>query len=225
MYADTSLSTDLRSLLADGYSVLYAATVLGVHPSTVYNRAKKLDLSVKGKRRPYLNLQNRQFSDWQVVSAVPQTEVDQNRQSPRSWRCRCKCGVVETVSEFRLVSGKITRCENCAGERQTLPLYFFNKLKKNAAHREIAFSITYVEMAALYEKQNGSCALTGHSLCFSGNARAPKTTASPDRIDSDRGYIKGNVQWVHKDVNKMKGSLPNDEFVGLCTMVTQRRSQ
>lgn len=40
-----------------------------------------------------------------------------------------------------------------------------------------------------------------------------KTTASLDRIDSTKGYIHGNLQWIHKDLNQMKSNRTQDEFL------------
>ena len=37
-------------------------------------------------------------------------------------------------------------------------------------------------------------------------------TASLDRIDSKKGYTIDNIQWVHKDVNKMKMDLQEEDF-------------
>ena len=51
-----------------------------------------------------------------------------------------------------------------------------------------------------------------------------KFTASLDRIDSNKGYIKGNVQWVHKDVNTMKMDHTQEEFIKICTMVANHVS-
>ena len=42
---------------------------------------------------------------------------------------------------------------------------------------------------------------------------------SIDRIDSNIGYELGNIQWVDKRINMMKGSLSNGEFINLCTLV------
>ena len=44
-------------------------------------------------------------------------------------------------------------------------------------------------------------------------------TASLDRIDSSKGYVKGNVQWVHKDINKMKTDFEQSIFIKLCKSV------
>ncbi len=44
---------------------------------------------------------------------------------------------------------------------------------------------------------------------------------SIDRIDSNIGYEEGNIQWVDKRINMMKGSLSNEEFIELCTKVSE----
>ena len=46
-------------------------------------------------------------------------------------------------------------------------------------------------------------------------------TASLDRIDSNLGYVKGNVQWVHKHINVMKNIFNQDMFIFLCNQVTK----
>jgi len=37
------------------------------------------------------------------------------------------------------------------------------------------------------------------------------------------GYIKGNVQWVLKDINMMKQQYSQSRFIELCKMVTKNR--
>lgn len=46
-----------------------------------------------------------------------------------------------------------------------------------------------------------------------------ETSASLDRIDSNQGYIEGNVRWVLKDINMIKGAYDNEYFVRLCNLV------
>lgn len=48
---------------------------------------------------------------------------------------------------------------------------------------------------------------------------------SIDRIDSNGVYEEGNVQWVDKRINMMKGTLSNEEFIELCTMVAKYNSK
>lgn len=48
-----------------------------------------------------------------------------------------------------------------------------------------------------------------------------ETTVSLDRIDSNIGYIEGNVQWIHKALNNTKNTMPNDEFINWCKLVAE----
>ncbi len=46
-------------------------------------------------------------------------------------------------------------------------------------------------------------------------------TASLDRIDSTKGYTLDNIQWIHKDLNKMKMNFANDYFIKTCKLVAE----
>lgn len=82
------------------------------------------------------------------------------------------------------------------------------------------FSITIEELWERFLKQNRQCALTGIELTF-----GKKQTASLDRIDSDKGYIPGNIQWVHKDLNIMKNNFNTEKFLGYCKLVCENFSK
>lgn len=51
------------------------------------------------------------------------------------------------------------------------------------------------------------------------------TTASLDRIDSSFGYILNNVQWVHKDVQRMKSDFSEAHFVETCRKITENQAK
>lgn len=71
----------------------------------------------------------------------------------------------------------------------------------------------------MFLKQDKKCALTKQPLSFS--SKGVYNTASLDRIDNSKGYDLENVQWVHKDVNFMKGSLTQKYFLKLCKLITK----
>lgn len=95
---------------------------------------------------------------------------------------------------------------------------FFKDIKRSAKRRNKEFSLTLEYISGLFEQQQQRCALSGLEIDF-GRARSAKTTASLDRIDSSLGYVEGNVQWVHKDINMMKKNLPDEYFILLCSYV------
>lgn len=65
-------------------------------------------------------------------------------------------------------------------------------------------------------KQNGRCILTGLPICL---LPTPLRTASLDRQDSFNDYTLDNIQWIHKDVNKMKHQMNNVELLSWCKKI------
>lgn len=87
----------------------------------------------------------------------------------------------------------------------------------NAKRRNIPFEISAEYLWRLLEKQNFQCALSGVSLYIRRN----DTTASPDRIDSTKGYIEGNIQWVHKRINDMKRNDSDETLIDWCKKIVK----
>lgn len=92
----------------------------------------------------------------------------------------------------------------------------WSRIISNARVREIGFFITPEEAWTVWIAQGGRCALSGVELnmksCY-------EVTASLDRIDSYNEYSYDNIQWIHKDLNIMKGCLTTEEFVERCLSV------
>lgn len=100
--------------------------------------------------------------------------------------------------------------------------YYWNSVKNGAKTREIDFSLTQEYILDLLERQQYRCALTGIPIGFAAGIKGRfegQTTASLDRIDSDLSYKVGNVQWVHRDINRMKSFFVQDHFIELCRKV------
>ena len=96
---------------------------------------------------------------------------------------------------------------------------------KHAEARDLPFEISNQDAWDQFLKQNSKCALTGLALSMN-DGRNPVTdsiirNASLDRIDSSKGYTRDNIQWVHKDINKMKMDFPEDRFRELCRLVSE----
>jgi hypothetical protein len=75
----------------------------------------------------------------------------------------------------------------------------------------------------LFLQQNKICPYTGEQLSFGSAKFSKDRTASLDRIDSSKGYISGNAQWVKKEVNFMKQNYSEDKFLGLVEKIFRYR--
>jgi hypothetical protein len=153
----------------------------------------------------------------------------------RTWICKCDCGNIHRTLATNLLSRKIKSC-GCLGSScgknninwkgyEEISGQYWNSLKTNAKRRKIKFSILIKDAWKLYLTQNKKCALSDIPLSFSENKKEKsKATASLDRIDSSKGYILGNVQWVHKDINFMKMDLPEEYFIEICNKIVSHRA-
>lgn len=100
----------------------------------------------------------------------------------------------------------------------------YNRIRNTCKQRRLAFKVTPKYLWHLFLKQDRKCKLSGVPLSFArvySGRGSGETTASPDRIDSSKGYIPGNVQWVHKDINSMKGKRRDKEFINWCKLVAK----
>ena len=129
------------------------------------------------------------------------------------WLCQCDCGNTTESSVANLNIGDKRSC-GCAHFSKGCdhPLWKgygeigagqWGNIKNNAIARGLEFTVTIQQAWEKFQLQQGKCAISGIGLTF-GRGRLEETTASLDRIDSTKGYIPGNLWWVHKDVNLMK---------------------
>ena len=83
------------------------------------------------------------------------------------------------------------------------------------------FNITETDLQNLWSKQDGKCAYSKLPMSAASNQLY---TVSLDRIDSNIGYVVGNIQLVCVAVNKMKQEYTQDVFLTLCNLITQNNT-
>lgn len=139
--------------------------------------------------------------------------------------CRCDCGNEKYVRPDSLKRNKTNDCGCVLGYRwkgyKNLSLSYFNHVKRSAFLRNINFSISIEYLSDIFESQKGLCALTGIPILLGRLLTKELHTASVDRIDNTKGYIEGNVWWVHKDINTLKTDFQLEKFMYLCTLVSK----
>lgn len=145
------------------------------------------------------------------------------------YKVSCKCGAERLKQPGELVHGA-KMCPKCARELLIPKIVKKNgaigdlrisklwKINNSAKARNLECSLTMEYLWDLYLKQNKKCAITGDYL--------PNINkASLDRIDSSKGYIEGNVQWVTSIANICKYTLTMEELIDFCKKVINHANQ
>lgn len=132
--------------------------------------------------------------------------------------CICECGNKRDLTANSFRHDKVICCKDCKSKYCKyilLPTNIKKYFKKITKRRDtIEFKITEEYIYQLLKSQNFKCLLSGLDISFE------EGTASLDRIDSSKGYIEGNVQWVHRFINFMKQEMTQEDFLRYCKLVT-----
>jgi len=186
---------------------------------------------VKRKHFTHEDLSGKAFGCWTVIR-----KVGASRNGHRLYECLCQCGNKKQVFGCHLRDGTSNSC-GCnlrKGRRHKqwrghgdISGNLWDSIKRGASggkgrRTPILFDLTIEQAWDLFIKQDRKCALTGLPLTINYCRKTGKPhDASLDRIDSAKGYTPDNVQWVHKDINRMKNAYAQDYFIEMCSFVTK----
>lgn len=194
--------------------------------ANIYFLMKKYNIKarISGRQRP--RLKNQIFGKVKVVKACK----GKDNKHPL-WLCICDCGKRFKTTSNCLIN-KTQSCPKCSIIRTAAKSWkghgeisgqFWSQIKWCAICRNLELNITKEYIWKLFLKQHKKCSLSGVDICITNNSdrKKGKQTASLDRIDSNKGYIRGNVQWIHKQLNPMKMAMKQKDFLMWCKLVTK----
>lgn len=151
------------------------------------------------------------------------------RRDDGRWCCKCSgCDAEQAYTRKDHAKQSAVsdwQCKKCVakakGFSNNMPVgdeaRIYNKFKKSAYKRGLEWRISQDEMFSGF---CGVCNLTGWPISIA----YAEQTASLDRIDSSKGYVAGNIQWVHTMVNMTKNKYNEAEFIGMCKAIAARHS-
>jgi hypothetical protein len=193
--------------------------LLDIHVKTIYNYLNYYNI-------PRTRLDNKKLKSGQIFGML--TLIKPNGKSKNDggtrWLCKCGCGNHITVPQSRLKNNRVKSC-GCWRKRKQNHLWKgycaisgsrVSEIRLRAKNKNLDFDLDAKFLWNLYVNQKKKCAITGEELDIG-------IDGSLDRIDSSKGYIKTNVWWVKKDINKMKLDFPLDQFIDLCEQVVKNK--
>ena len=172
------------------------------------------------------DISGQRFGQLTVLSFHSKTRTGQSR-----WLCECSCGKQKDILGLHLLAGRIISCgcrvpkgkehKSWTGHEE-LSGQEYGSIRRGAngskGRPPLEFQVSQQYLWELFLKQDRKCALSGVPIYLRKRWKE-SGTASLDRIDSSLGYIEGNVQWVHKDVNLMKNKLDQTYFIEMCKSI------
>lgn len=116
------------------------------------------------------------------------------------------------------------KCSRSGELTNGFPNHVYATIVGNAKGRGRSVEINHSYLANLLKNQDNKCALTGiYIKCGKTQKEHQKlfNSASLDRIDSNKGYIEGNLQFVLGKINMMKNTYSQEEFIEMCRSVAE----
>ena len=232
-----NLADEAIRLYNSKISIKEISNILNINIKTVRRVLKKFNIEIRKSKK---NLIGQSFGRLTVVRYVGNDKFQKC-----IWECNCKCGNKTEVRSSDLISNKVKSCgcyqsevsrENIKISHKKYPKSYgfkgigdipggyLSRIKHGAFSRNFEYSVTKEYLWNLFLKQERKCALTGLDIYFGKwkNKIQGKSTASLDRIDSSKGYIEGNVWWVHKDINNIKQDYTVEELIQYCKLIYEK---
>lgn len=160
--------------------------------------------------------------------------LDKDARNKSKWICLCECGIKKSILTASLESGKSKSC-GCLHKEivknlhqvekyEEVPLTFLKRIQESAKRRNLECSISVEDIWNIYIKQSKKCLFTKQKIGFCDDRKKSNHishTASLDRLDSTKGYIKENCCLVHKDINFMKQNFTVEQFIKYCKLIIE----
>jgi len=96
---------------------------------------------------------------------------------------------------------------------------------KRARNNGWEYNLDREYLVNLWKEQQGCCAVSGIKMDVASGTRENKNPyrASLDRIDNNKGYVKGNVRFTTHWVNNAKSTWPETIFEDFITNISKMR--
>jgi len=94
---------------------------------------------------------------------------------------------------------------------------------RRAKYRNQEVNITLDDLLEQWTKQDGICPYTGAKLIHPIRIKNEGLIymASLDRVDSNIGYIKGNIQFISAAANLAKNNMIHKQMVEFCKLIAE----
>jgi hypothetical protein len=157
-----------------------------------------------------------------VVFEKPLSELNRNKKLGRMNFCSRTCVGKNNIKNFGDEENRyiITKhSDNCRDEYTG-----FRDFLRRIKRRDYEYNIDLKYLKEIWDNCN-ICVYSGAQLVLPTHRKHnnPLLTASIDRIDSTKGYVKGNIQYISITANHAKNSMSHEQMLEFCRLIMESK--
>jgi hypothetical protein len=154
----------------------------------------------------------------------PQSEITRNQKLNRKNFCSRTCVGKNNTKNFgdKKSDYDISRHSKNRKDGYTKFRYHFRNISK----RNKELDVTVEDLKEVWNNQKGLCPYLGIELQLNSYGKIKKdpiTSASLDRIDSSRGYVKENIQWISRSMNYLKNDMSEQQVFEIMDLIYRQK--
>jgi hypothetical protein len=153
------------------------------------------------------------------------TEINRQKKKGRKvFYCNLGCSGKDNVDHLHKYAGKFNTnlVPNNRLDKHTEFRWYIKNVIKNSKKRNQKYDVDLEYISEMWKRQNGICPFTKQKLelrTHSNKEKAGPYSASLDRIDNSKGYIRGNIRFVALIFNYARNIFSDNDVLEFCKKV------
>jgi hypothetical protein len=157
-----------------------------------------------------------------VIFEKPLSELNRNKKLGRMNFCTRSCVGKNNIKNFPDRENNYDISKHSSNNRDEFTGFrdFLRRIKR----RNYEYDVDLEYLKKVWDSCN-VCVYSGVKLTLPTHIQNnnPLVTASIDRIDSTKGYVKGNIQYISITANHAKNSMSHEQMLEFCELIMENK--
>ena len=154
----------------------------------------------------------------------PQSEINRNQKLGRKNFCSRTCVGKNNTKNFGEGVNRYNISQHSGSRKDNLTKFRYHF--RNILKRDKQIDVTIEDLKLIWENQRGICPYLGielHLNSYGKIKKDPIISASLDRIDSSKGYVRGNLQWISRAMNYLKNDMSEQQVLEIMDLIYKQK--